>query len=172
MSESIALYPGSFDGATNGHLDIIERASRLFDKLVVAVATNQDKVPLFTVTERLEMLRAITQHLPNVQVSHFEGLTVEFAHDIGAKFIIRGLRAVSDFEYELQLALTNYRLDKRIETIFMVPSAHYSFISSSTVRGVAELGGDISDFVPPAVEMKFKERFGRKGDTHASKNEN
>jgi pantetheine-phosphate adenylyltransferase len=164
MSRTIALYPGSFDGATNGHLDIIERAAALFDQLVVAVATNRDKVPLFPVQERLEMLRAITSHLKNVEVTFFEGLTVDYAAQIGAKFIIRGLRAVSDFEYELQIALTNHRMNDSIETIFMVPSARFSFISSSTVKAVAELGGDISDFVPPAVEKKFKKIYGSQGE--------
>ncbi len=163
MKEHIALYPGSFDGATNGHLDIIQRAAAHFDKVVVAVAINREKGPLFTIEERLEMLREMTADIPGVEVTSFEGLTVEFAKKIGADFIIRGLRAVSDFEYELQLALMNRQLVDTIETIFMVPSANFSFLSSSLVKIAASLGGDITEFVPPAVERRLRDKYEAQG---------
>lgn len=161
MTQHIALYPGSFDVATNGHLDLIQRAATLFDKVIVAVATNMDKLPVFSVEERVETLKEITRHIPNVEVTSFDGLTVEFAKQIGANCIIRGLRAVSDFEYELQLALMNRELNEEIETIFMVPSVSHSFLSSSLVKEVASMGGDISEFVPPAVERRLKEKFAK-----------
>ena len=163
MKEHVALYPGSFDAATNGHLDIIQRAAAGFDRVVVAVAVNREKSPLFTIEERMDILKEMTRDLPNVEVTSFEGLTVDFAHEIGARFIIRGLRAVSDFEYELQLALMNRQLHEEIETIFMVPSVSYSFISSSLVKTVAKMGGNLSEFVPPAVERHLLEKFGVKG---------
>ena len=159
MVQRIALYPGSFDAATNGHLDLIQRAATHFDKVVVAVATNQEKNPLFTVEERLASLRLITKHLPNVEVTAFDRLTVDFARSIGAQFIIRGLRAVTDFEYELQLAMMNRQLDETIESIFMVPSANFSFISSQLVKVIASHGGDVSEFVPPSVAKMLQKKF-------------
>ncbi len=162
MSPRTALYPGSFDVATLGHLDLIRRSAAKFDKLVVAVANNQEKSPLFTVNERVEMLREMTADLPNVEITSFRGLTVHYATEINAEFIIRGLRAVTDFEYELQLATMNRQLNGNIETIFMVPTAQYSFVSSSLVKIVASLGGDISEFVPPIVQRNIRKKFTRK----------
>lgn len=159
MGQRIALYPASFDALTNGHLDIIRRAAALFDKVIVAVARNMEKQPLFSVAERLQMLRELTADIPNVEIADYDGLTIEFAKKIGAQFIIRGLRFVSDFEYELQLALMNLELDGNIETIFMVPSVKYSFLSSRIVKEVASLGGDVSEFVPPLVEKRLREKL-------------
>jgi len=150
-----AIYPGSFDPVTNGHLDIIERAARTFDELIVAVAVNKEKRPLFSVEERVELLREACRHLDNVQVDYFNGLTVDYVESKGAKVIIRSLRAVSDFEYELQMALTNKRLNDRVETLFMMTSAEYSFLSSSIVKELAELGAPLTGLVPPIVEDRL-----------------
>lgn len=150
-----AIYPGSFDPVTNGHLDIIERAARTFDELIVAVAVNKEKRPLFSVEERVELLREACGHLNNVQVDYFNGLTVDYVESKGAKVIIRSLRAVSDFEYELQMALTNKRLNDRVETLFMMTSAEYSFLSSSIVKELAELGAPLTGLVPPIVEDRL-----------------
>ena len=165
MSQSsvprIALYPGSFDVLTYGHVDIVERASRLFDRLIVAVAENPHKQPLFTVKERLKMLREVTRSISNVECVTLEGLTVEFARTVGAKTIIRGLRAVSDFEFELQMATMNRGLAPEIETIFLTPATEYIFLSSSSVKEVRRYHGDISTFVPKVVVEAF-ERLERK----------
>ncbi len=146
-----AVYPGSFDPVTLGHVDLIERGSRLFDRLVVAVAANPTKSPLFSETERLEMVREVTAHLSNVEVRQFDGLMVDFARSNGAKVVLRGLRALLDFEYELDMALTNRRLAPEIETVFLMPSQEYTFLRSSLVKNVAKLGGDLKSFVPEAV---------------------
>jgi len=159
---STAVYPGSFDPPTNGHCDIIQRSSKLFDKLIVAVAENPAKKYFFSVEERITMLREIVLEYDNIEVAHFEGLLVEYADKIGAVTIIRGLRALSDFEYEFELALMNRHLNSNVDTIFMMTDEHYSFIRSSLVREVARLGGDISDKVPPVVEKYLKERFSQK----------
>jgi pantetheine-phosphate adenylyltransferase len=159
---SIAVYPGSFDPPTNGHCDIIKRSSKLFDKLIVAVAENPAKKYFFSVEERITMLREIVLEYDNIEVAHFEGLLVEYADKIGAVTIIRGLRALSDFEYEFELALMNRHLNSNVDTIFMMTDEHYSFIRSSLVREVARLGGDISDKVPSVVEKYLKERFSHK----------
>ena len=159
---STAVYPGSFDPPTNGHCDIIKRSSKLFDKLIVAVAENPAKKYFFSVEERITMLREIVLEYDNIEVAHFEGLLVEYADKIGAVTIIRGLRALSDFEYEFELALMNRHLNSNVDTIFMMTDEHYSFIRSSLVREVARLGGDISDKVPPVVEKYLKERFSQK----------
>lgn len=159
MAQKIALYPGSFDGLTNGHLDLIQRSSRIFDKVVVAIAKNELKTPLFTIKERLTMLREITGHLPNVEIAEFTGLTVDYARQIGAKFVIRGLRAVSDFEYELQLAMMNQKLAPEVETIFMAPATEYLFISSGLVKEVLQFGGDIKEFVPAIVEKFLRKKL-------------
>jgi len=151
-----AIYPGSFDPVTNGHLDLIERASQMFDRLVVAVLLNPDKDPLFSVTERVEMLKEVVAHLPNVEVDTFEGLLVDYARRKGARVLLRGIRAVSDYEYELQMALMNRQLEPDMETVFMLPAEAYSYLSSRLVREVARLGGSIKDLVPPAVEERIR----------------
>lgn len=153
-----AIYPGSFDPVTNGHMDIINRAAKLVDELVVAVAVNLDKKAMFDVQERVELLRQACRHLANVKVDYFNGLTVSYARKQGAGLIIKGLRAVSDFEFELQQALMNKRLDDQIETMFMMTSAEYLFLSSSMVKQLAELGAPVCGLVPEAVEAKLTER--------------
>jgi len=147
----LAIYPGSFDPPTVGHLDVIERAARLFDDLIVAVGVNRDKNPLLTSEERLEALRLITSHLPNVRIAEFSGLLVEYAKGEGAKSIIRGLRATSDFEYEFQMAMVNRRLNAEVESVFLMTKWEFSYLSSSIVREVAMLGGDFREMVPAAA---------------------
>ena len=158
----VAIYPGSFDPVTNGHLDIIRRAASISDELIVGVLNNKAKTPLFSVEERVRMLCEVTRDMKNVKVVPFEGLLIEFAKQMDAKVIIRGLRAVTDFEYELQMSQTNHKLNPNIETLFMTTSLEYSFLSSSTVRELASFGGDISQFVPEFVEeqviAKMKEK--------------
>ena len=152
----IAIYPGSFDPITNGHLDLIERAARLVDRLIVAILRNEKKQPLFTVNERVDMLRGSVSHIPNVEVDFFDGLLVEYARHRGATAIVRGIRAISDYEYEWQMALMNRRLRPDIETIFLMAGEAHSFISSQLVKEVIRLGGNISDMVPPVVEARLK----------------
>ena len=153
------IYPGSFDPLTNGHLDIVQRAAKLFDKVIIAVANNERKKPLFSLRERLELVQKAIKDLQNVEADSFNNLLVEFAEKRGACAVIRGLRAVSDFEFELQLALMNRKLNGRIETIFMMPGAAYTFLSSRIVKEVARLGGDVSAFVPEHVQKALKEKF-------------
>lgn len=155
----IAIYPGSFDPVTNGHLDVIERAAALFDELVVSVSRNSSKKPLFSISERVSMLREVLQHYPNVKVDAFEGLTVRYAEFRGAQAIIRGLRAISDFENEFVIALTNKQLAPSVDTIFLMTRAEYSFISSSGVKEVAYYGGSIRGLVPLHVEEKLINKF-------------
>jgi pantetheine-phosphate adenylyltransferase len=157
--EVIAIYPGSFDPFTNGHLDLIERSTHLFDKLIVAVLRNEEKRPLFTVEERQAMLREVLAGYPNVEVDAFDGLLVDFAARKGASVILRGIRAISDYEYELQMALMNRRLHPEIETVFLLASEAYSFISSRLVKEVAALGGNISGLVPAVIEQRLKQKF-------------
>jgi len=159
MSETMALYPGTFDCLTYGHINLIQRCARLFDRLVVAVAINPEKKPLFTVEERLEMLRMATQDLANVELAHFAGLTVQYAKSRGIKFIIRGLRAVSDFESEVQLALMNQRIAPEVETVFMTPTIGYVFVSSSLTKDIVAGNGDVSSVVPPFVEERLREKL-------------
>lgn len=147
----IAVYPGSFDPPTLGHLDVIERASRLFDSLVVAVGVNTSKTPLLATEERMEALRRSTAHLTNVSVASFDGLLVEYAASVGACSIVRGLRATADFEYEFQMALVNRRLNEKIDTVFLMTKWEHTYLSSSIVREVVQLGGDYREFVHPAV---------------------
>ncbi len=154
-----ALYPGTFDALTYGHLDIITRGSQIFDKLVVAIASNETKTPIFSVEERLEALRAEAGHLVNVEIASFSGLTVDYARQIGAKTIIRGLRVASDFEYELQMALMNRVMDSSVETLFLAPSAQTLFVSSSLVKEILLQGGEIGKFVPPATERMLRAKF-------------
>ena len=154
-----AIYPGSFDPVTYGHLDIIERSSKLFDRLVVGVLVNVQKVPMFSLEERVEMIKKETAHLPNVEVKGFSGLTVDFARENGAGFMIRGLRAVTDFEYELQLSHTNRELAPDVDTVFLTTGLKYGYISSSVTKEIAYFGGDITKFGPPAVEELIKEKL-------------
>jgi pantetheine-phosphate adenylyltransferase len=155
----VALYPGSFDPITNGHLDLIQRGSALFDKLFVAILRNDEKQALFSVDERIEMLREVVQPFPNVEVGSFDGLLVEYAAQCGASVIIRGIRAVSDYEYELQMALMNRRLRPDIETVFLMASEAHSFLSSKLVKEVIRLGGRITGLVPPSIEGKLRKRL-------------
>jgi pantetheine-phosphate adenylyltransferase len=154
----VALYPGSFDPITNGHLDMIERGARLCDRLIVAILRNEDKEPLFTVEERMEMLREVVRGYPNVEVQSFDGLLVEYARQKGATVILRGIRAISDYEYELQMALMNRRLCPTIETVFLMASEANSFISSRLVKQVIALGGNIAGLVPASVEGRLRDR--------------
>lgn len=154
-----AVYPGSFDPVTNGHIDLIKRSANLFDEVVVAVLSNADKTPFFTLQERVQMLENVVGGLKNVSVSFFDGLLVDFVEEIDASVIIRGIRAVSDYEYELQMALMNRRLSSRIETVFMLPAEAYSFLSSRLVKEIAQLGGSIHDLVPEDVEIRLGNRL-------------
>lgn len=156
-----AIYPGSFDPVTNGHVDLIERASKIFDKVIVAVAHNYHKSPLFTTEERVKMLKNATKGIKGVSVESFEGLVIDYAHKKKINVLIRGLRMISDFEYEFQMALTNRRLATDVETVFLMPSEHYAFLSSTLLKEAAALGGDISQFVPKFVEQPLKERLRR-----------
>ncbi len=155
----IAIYPGSFDPPTNGHLDLIERGAKIFDVLIVALLRNSEKQPLFSTEERLSMLRDTTKKWPNVRVDSFEGLLVDYAIRSGAKVVLRGIRAISDYEYELQMALMNRKLDARLETIFMMPAEAYSYLSSRLVREVSSLGGSISALVPELVERELMNKL-------------
>jgi pantetheine-phosphate adenylyltransferase len=157
------IYPGSFDPLTNGHLDVVQRAAKLFDRVILAVAKNDSKNPLFTLKERRMLAAACVKHLPNVEVDVFDGLLVDYVEGRSAQAIIRGLRAVSDFEFEFQLALMNRKLNERIETIFMMPKDTYTFLSSRIVKEIARLGGDVSAFVPPKIESALKSRLGGRG---------
>jgi pantetheine-phosphate adenylyltransferase len=157
----IALYPGTFDILTHGHLDIIRRAASLFDRLIVCVAQNEAKNPLFTTEERIQMLRETVSELPNVEISAFDGLTVTFAQSVGASVIVRGLRAVSDFEYELMMSLMNKQLAPGIETVFLTASSDQIFLSSSVVREVGRLGGDIDTFVPRPVAEVLRRKLAK-----------
>jgi pantetheine-phosphate adenylyltransferase len=159
----VAVYPGSFDPITNGHLDLIERASRLFERLIVAILRNEAKKPLFSVEERLEMVREVLRGYPNVEVASFGGLLVEFAASRGARVILRGIRAISDYEYELQMALMNRRLAPDIETVFLMAAEDYSFLSARLVKEVVALGGDVSGLVPPLVEERLRKRLAKAG---------
>jgi pantetheine-phosphate adenylyltransferase len=155
----IAIYPGSFDPITNGHLDLIERGSRVFDRLIVSILRNDSKKALFTVEERTEMLRDVLQIYPNASIDSFDGLLVDHASAHSATVLLRGIRAISDYEYELQMALMNRRLRPEIETVFMMANEAYSFISSRLVKEVFSLGGDITGLVPPSVEARLKTRL-------------
>jgi pantetheine-phosphate adenylyltransferase len=157
-----AMYPGTFDPITRGHEDLVRRCVRLFDSVVVAIASNPKKAPLFTLDERVALAKEVLSDLPEVSVTGYTGLTVEFARAHGFKAIIRGLRAVSDFEYEFQLATMNRHLIDGVETVFLTPSEHHTFISSSLVREIAEFGGDVSAFVHPVVAERIKQKFGKR----------
>jgi pantetheine-phosphate adenylyltransferase len=154
--QRIAIYPGSFDPITNGHIDIIERGSRIFDSIIVAILANVEKTPLFSENERIAIIREVFKDRPNVQVETFNGLLVEYAQRKQATAIVRGLRAVSDFEYEFQMALMNRHLAPGLETVFMMPAEQYTYISSRLIKEVFTLGGEISGLVPPVVEDKLR----------------
>lgn len=156
----IAVYPGSFDPVTFGHLDIIRRAAKQFDRLIVAVLNNTSKNPLFTVQERVELLREVTKDLPNVELDSFRDLLVRYMRSRNAQVSVRGIRSVTDFEYELQMASTNRQLDEGIETIFMMTNPKYSYLSSSIVKEIAKFGGQVQDLVPPAVEAALRRKYG------------
>ena len=154
-----AIYPGSFDPVTNGHLDVAERARKLFDEVIVAVAHNDEKQPLFSLEERLELLRQTVGKMENVRIAHFDGLLMEFAKANDARAVVRGLRAVSDFEFEFQMALMNRKLETAVETIFLMPKEEYSYLSSRIIKEIARLGGNVSDFVPPLVAAALAKKF-------------
>lgn len=157
----IAVYPGTFDPVTNGHLDLVERGRQHFDSLIIAILRNEDKQPMFSVEERVRFLEGAVAGWDDVQVTSFEGLLVDYVRKVGASVILRGLRAVSDFEYELQMALMNRRLAPQLETVFLMPSEPYSYLSSRLVREVASLGGKLDGLVPPEVARALAERAGR-----------
>jgi len=158
MKSIIAIYPGSFDPVTNGHLDLIARGARIFDRLIVAVLQNVEKAPLFSATERTGMLREVTREWPNVEVDLFDGLLVDYVRRRNAQVILRGIRAISDYEYEFQMALMNRRLEPNVEAVFMMPAEKYSYVSSRLVREVAQLGGPIEGLVPPLVVERLKSK--------------
>jgi pantetheine-phosphate adenylyltransferase len=156
---TLAVYPGSFDPLTNGHVDIITRGARLFERIIVAVLVNAEKSPLFSMAERLEVARTVFKHLPNVEVDTFEGLLVDYVERRGAQVIVRGLRAVSDFEFEFQMALMNQRLNGKIDTVFMMPAEQYTYISSRLIKEVFSLGGRVHGLVPDTVEQRLREKL-------------
>jgi pantetheine-phosphate adenylyltransferase len=156
MKTSVAIYPGSFDPVTNGHLDLIERGEKMFDRLIVAVLKNLEKEPMFSVAERVEMLREVTKKWDCGEIDVFEGLLVDYARHRGAGVILRGIRAISDYEFELQMALMNRKLEPRLETVFMLPSETYSYLSAKIVRELAQLGGPLTGLVPALVEQRLR----------------
>lgn len=157
-----AIYPGSFDPVTNGHLDVIRRSSKMVDELIVGVLNNNAKMPLFSVEERVRMLEELTKDIPNVRIYPFDGLLIDFAAKMEAGVVIRGLRAITDFEYELQMSQTNHKLNPDVETIFLTTSIEYSYLSSTTVKEIASYGGDITQFVPEAVVGKLEQKMKEK----------
>jgi pantetheine-phosphate adenylyltransferase len=156
---SSAMYPGTFDPITHGHLDLVRRACRIFDRVVIAIAANPSKAPLFSLQERVALAREVVAELPNVEVSGYTGLTVDFAREQGLNVIMRGLRAVSDFEFEFQLATMSRHLDGEVETVFLTPTEQYNFVSSTLIREIASLGGNVSEFVHPAVAEALRGKF-------------
>ena len=159
MKRIKAIYPGSFDPPTNGHLDLIERGSKIFDELIVAILRNPEKDPLFSVADRRNMLEAMTKGFENVSVDTFDGLTVDYALKVEAQAILRGIRAISDYEYELQMALMNRKIEPDVETVFMMPAETFSYLSSRLVKEIARLGGPVKGLVPPIVEERLRAKF-------------
>jgi pantetheine-phosphate adenylyltransferase len=159
LKKVTAIYPGSFDPPTNGHLDLIQRGSKIFDELVVAILRNPEKDPLFSLSERRSMLEELTGKFKNVRVDIFDGLTVDYAAKVKAHAVLRGIRALSDYEYELQMALMNRKLQPELETVFMMPAEQYSYLSSRLVREVAHLGGSIAGLVPEMVEQRLRDKI-------------
>jgi pantetheine-phosphate adenylyltransferase len=159
MKPVVAIYPGSYDPVTNGHLDLIARGAKIFDRLIVAVLRNTEKEPLFSVSERTEMLREVTRGWANIEVDVFDGLLVDYARRKNARVILRGIRAISDYEYELQMALMNRKLEPELETVFMMPAETYSYLSSRLVKEIARLGGPVKDLVPATVEERLRSKF-------------
>jgi pantetheine-phosphate adenylyltransferase len=159
MKPVIAIYPGSFDPLTNGHLDLIERGSKIFDRLIIAILRNSEKEPLFSIPERRSMLEEMTKQFSNVEVDTFEGLLVDYGVRKKATAVLRGIRAISDYEYELQMALMNRKLEPRLETVFMMPAETYSYLSSRLVREIARLGGSVKGLVPPVVEQNLRRKL-------------
>ena len=159
--EKLAIYPGSFDPVTNGHVDIVERGLKLFDKIIVAILLNPSKQFLFTVEERLDMLQDSLNKFPNIETDSFDGLLVNYAKQKNACAILKGMRAISDFEYEFQMALMNRRMNRNIQTVFLMTGFRWIFTSSSIIKEVARFGGDVNDMVPPIVDQKLKEKFGK-----------
>ena len=157
-----AIYPGSFDPVTNGHLDVIRRSSKMVDELIVGVLNNNAKMPLFSAEERVKMLKEVTKDIPNVRIYPFDGLLIDFAAKMEAGVVIRGLRAITDFEYELQMSQTNHKLNPDVETIFLTTSIEYSYLSSTTVKEIASYGGDITQFVPEAIVGKLEQKMTEK----------
>ena len=155
----IAVYPGTFDPVTNGHLDILMRASSIFDVVYVAIVINLRKEPLFSTDERIKLVRECTKDFSNVQIEKFNGLVVDFAQKVGATVVIRGLRAISDFDYEFQMALTNRQLNENVDTVFLMPHKDYTYLSSSTIREIAKFNGDVSGFVPDVVRKAMARKF-------------
>jgi len=158
MKQRTAIYPGTFDPITYGHLDIIERAVRIFDKVIVAVADNVSKSPLFSIEERVEMIRDSVRDIPRVEVDAFHSLIIDYCHKRGATALIRGLRAISDFEYEFQMALINRKIGEDVESVFLMPKEKYTYLSSSMIKEIAAFGGDVSCFVPDSVQKRLKEK--------------
>lgn len=164
MADVLAIYPGSFDPVTNGHIDIIERSRRIFGRLTVALLTNADKQPMFTTEERVEMLRAATRGMPNVMVDTFSGLLVDYAIQVKAQAIVRGIRAFSDYEYEIQMALMNRKLEPQLETIFLMPAENYAYVSSRLVKEIFRNGGSVKGLVPPLVENFLRRKVIQKAE--------
>lgn len=162
MKDVIAIYPGSFDPVTNGHLDLIDRGTQIFDQLIVAVLVNSEKAPLFPLEERIAMLKEFTAQHDNVRIETFGGLLVDYAKQVNAKAILRGIRAISDYEYELQMALMNRKLNPELETVFMMPAVSYSYVSSRLVKEIARLGGSVTGLVPKAVEERLRSKVNGK----------
>ena len=160
----VAVYPGSFDPVTLGHIDIIQRTSKMFDKVIIGVLKNRSKSPLFTAEERVELLKEVTADIPNVEVQSFQGLLIDFVRQNQANVIVRGLRAITDFEYELQMSQTNHKLSPNVETMFLTTSIEYSYLSSTTVREIAAFGGDVTQFVPQAVAVELEKKMKEKGE--------